>query len=462
MIDSLHAALPKAVEPALDPGARGRRRSSCRATPRDSAWSRCTGPPTSTTRLPGRAARHPAPGQRAASAGLADASAHPRQHRSARALASGCAGARIGCLPPQGYLEMVGLLAKARLVLTDSGGVQEETTALGVPCLTMRLEHRATDHGRAGHQHARAARRAACVLAPVDEIIESGGKRGRIPELWDGHTAERIAQHLSAWLARRRVMPKLGEAARMNARRERTARRMNALSVDVEDYFQVSALAPFIDRSSWDERPCRVERNVERLLELFEQRGARATFFTLGWIAERYPRLVRDIVARGPRTGQPRLRPSAGHASRPRRLPQDVRRAKVVLEDIGGQPVRGYRAPSFSIGHGNLWAFDVPAGGRLPLQLQRLSGAARPLRHARRAALRLSRRVRACSRSRSRRRACSVATCRQAGAATSGSLPTRSAAGPSSASTPWSSGRRSSTFIPGRSIPDSRACPAPA
>ncbi|WP_140633315.1 XrtA system polysaccharide deacetylase [Methylibium rhizosphaerae] len=134
---------------------------------------------------------------------------------------------------------------------------------------------------------------------------------------------------------------------------------MNALTVDVEDYFQVSALAPVIDRASWDSRPCRVERNVQRLLALFERRGARATFFTLGWIAERYPQLVRDIVAGGHELashGYGHLR--ASDQSRDEFL-DDIRRAKSLLEDIAGQPVLGYRAPSFSIGYGNPWAFDV-------------------------------------------------------------------------------------------------------
>ena len=133
----------------------------------------------------------------------------------------------------------------------------------------------------------------------------------------------------------------------------------NALTVDVEDYFQVSALAPVIGRDSWDQRECRVERNVERLLALFEQRGATATFFTLGWVAERYPQLVRRIVAGGHELashGYGHLR--ASDQSRAD-FADDVVRAKRLLEDIAGEPVRGYRAPSFSIGHGNLWAFDV-------------------------------------------------------------------------------------------------------
>ena len=131
------------------------------------------------------------------------------------------------------------------------------------------------------------------------------------------------------------------------------------MTVDVEDYFQVSALAPHFDRGTWDAQPCRVERNVQRLLALFAESGAHATFFTLGWIAERYPQLVRDIVAGGHELASH----GYGHqrASEQSRevFADDVQRAKALLEDLGGKPVLGYRAPSFSIGMGNLWAFDV-------------------------------------------------------------------------------------------------------
>lgn len=140
---------------------------------------------------------------------------------------------------------------------------------------------------------------------------------------------------------------------------ERSAVTVNALTVDVEDYFQVSAMAPHIARDSWDAQPCRVEHNVQRLLALFAQHRAHATFFTLGWIAERYPQLVRDILAGGHELashGYGHLRASD---QSPPDFKQDIQRAKALLEDIGGQPVRGYRAPSFSIGHSNLWAFDV-------------------------------------------------------------------------------------------------------
>jgi UDP-N-acetylglucosamine 2-epimerase (non-hydrolysing) len=108
----------------------------------------------------------------------------------------------IAVLPPQGYLEMLGLMAKAAVVLTDSGGMQEETTALGVPCLTMResTERPITvDEGT----NTVVARDATLTLRLVDEILAGGGKRGRAPELWDGRAAERIADHLAVWIATR-------------------------------------------------------------------------------------------------------------------------------------------------------------------------------------------------------------------------------------------------------------------
>ncbi|WP_298834528.1 XrtA system polysaccharide deacetylase [uncultured Piscinibacter sp.] len=133
----------------------------------------------------------------------------------------------------------------------------------------------------------------------------------------------------------------------------------NALTVDVEDYFQVSALAPHIERASWDERPCRVEANVQRLLAMFEERGVTATFFTLGWVAERYPQLVRDIVAGGHELASHGYGHQRATEQGQEDFRQDVLRAKGLLEDIGGQAVVGYRAPSFSIGYSNPWAFDV-------------------------------------------------------------------------------------------------------
>ncbi|TQK05233.1 XrtA system polysaccharide deacetylase [Herbaspirillum sp. SJZ107] len=133
----------------------------------------------------------------------------------------------------------------------------------------------------------------------------------------------------------------------------------NAMTCDVEDYFQVSAFAPYIDRASWPNRECRVEANMDRILALFERTGVRATFFTLGWIAERYPNVVKRIVAGGHELashGYGHLRASDQTRAE---FDNDIRSAKALLEDIGGQAVLGYRAPSFSIGRDNLWALDA-------------------------------------------------------------------------------------------------------
>ena len=133
----------------------------------------------------------------------------------------------------------------------------------------------------------------------------------------------------------------------------------NAMTIDVEDYFQVSAFAPHIDRASWPERECRVEANIERILALLAAAGVHATFFTLGWIAERYPAMVRRILAGGHELashGYAHQRASDQDLSA---FSDDIQRAKSLLEDIGGQAVLGYRAPSFSIGSANLWALDA-------------------------------------------------------------------------------------------------------
>ncbi|MBK9135251.1 MAG: DUF3473 domain-containing protein [Betaproteobacteria bacterium] len=135
----------------------------------------------------------------------------------------------------------------------------------------------------------------------------------------------------------------------------------NALTIDVEDYFQVSAFAPYIRRDEWDRRECRIERNVERILALLAERGTKATFFTLGWLAERYPQVVRRIVDGGHELASHGYGHERASDLDARAFRADVARAKRMLEDIGGVPVVGYRAPSFSIGTGNLWAFDVLA-----------------------------------------------------------------------------------------------------
>lgn len=150
----------------------------------------------------------------------------------------------------------------------------------------------------------------------------------------------------------------------------------NALTIDVEDYFQVSAFAPFIARAEWDQRECRVVRNVSRILELLDEQDTKATFFTLGWIAERYPDLIRRIV----REGHELASHGYGH-ERASDLDEiafshDICRAKAILEDLSGAEVTGYRAPSFSIGPANLWAFDCLARAGY-----RYSSSIYPIRH---------------------------------------------------------------------------------
>lgn len=150
----------------------------------------------------------------------------------------------------------------------------------------------------------------------------------------------------------------------------------NALTIDVEDYFQVSAFAPYIPRTDWDMRECRVERNVERILGMLDEHRTKATFFTLGWIAARYPQLIRRIADEGHEVASHGF----GHerASDLDRVAfdADIRRAKSVLEDLIGVEVAGYRAPSFSIGPGNLWAFECLAQAGY-----RYSSSIYPIRH---------------------------------------------------------------------------------
>ena len=131
---------------------------------------------------------------------------------------------------------------------------------------------------------------------------------------------------------------------------------INAMTVDVEDYFQVSALDRYIDRSSWDSIAPRVESNTNRILAICDSANIRATFFVLGWVAERHPNLIRTIVNSGHELA------SHGHShvrvteQTPAEFRNDVRRTKHLLEDLGGCQVRGYRAASYSINSSNLWA----------------------------------------------------------------------------------------------------------
>lgn len=133
----------------------------------------------------------------------------------------------------------------------------------------------------------------------------------------------------------------------------------NALTVDVEDYFQVSAFEPHIRREDWDTVPCRIERNMDRILDLFCELDVQATFFTLGWVAERYPHLIRRIVAEGHELASHGYEHVRVVNQDPAAFRSDVTKTKTLLEDLSGVEVQGYRAASYSIGEKNLWALDV-------------------------------------------------------------------------------------------------------
>ena len=134
---------------------------------------------------------------------------------------------------------------------------------------------------------------------------------------------------------------------------------VNAMSVDVEDYFQVSAFDAVVARSTWGQQESRVVANTTRLLEIFEQSGVTATFFVLGWIAERFPSLVRKISAAGHEIASHGYNHELVYTLTPEQFRDDVRAAKDRLEDAAGVAVLGYRAPSFSIVEKSLWALDA-------------------------------------------------------------------------------------------------------
>ena len=150
----------------------------------------------------------------------------------------------------------------------------------------------------------------------------------------------------------------------------------NAMSVDVEDYFQVSAFEKQVSREDWDAMPQRLPRNIARVLEIFDEHDVKATFFTLGWVCQKFPELIRDIVSGGHELA------SHGHDHARiwdlgvEKFRQDVADTRKLLEDTGGTSVAGYRAPSFSIGARSLWAYDAlrEAG-------YRYSSSVFPIRH---------------------------------------------------------------------------------
>ncbi len=134
---------------------------------------------------------------------------------------------------------------------------------------------------------------------------------------------------------------------------------MNVLTIDVEEYFHVSAFEHFITAEDWPAYESRVEQTTNRLLEHFSRAGAKATFFVLGWVAERHPGLIRAIRAEGHEVASHGYAHQVLTALTPSQFRVDVRRAKHILEDILGEPVLGYRAPSFTIMEDTVWALRV-------------------------------------------------------------------------------------------------------
>ncbi|MFW5969007.1 MAG: XrtA system polysaccharide deacetylase [Halofilum sp. (in: g-proteobacteria)] len=131
------------------------------------------------------------------------------------------------------------------------------------------------------------------------------------------------------------------------------------MSVDIEDYFQVHALAPHFPRAEWDKVPTRVGNNIDRTLELFARHGVHATFFVLGWVAERFPDHIRRIAAAGHEIASHGFSHHRVTELSPEEFRRDLAETRGLLEDLSGQRVRGYRAPSYSIGSSNSWALEV-------------------------------------------------------------------------------------------------------
>jgi polysaccharide deacetylase family protein (PEP-CTERM system associated) len=151
---------------------------------------------------------------------------------------------------------------------------------------------------------------------------------------------------------------------------------VNAMTVDVEDYFQVQAFANCVSRAEWDLRACRVEANTDRILNHFDGAGIRATFFTLGWVAARYPALIRRIVDAGHELASHGWEHVLVHDQDAKTFAADIGRTRKLLEDVGGTPVTGYRAATFSIGSRTPWAFD-----KLAEQGYRYSSSIYPVKH---------------------------------------------------------------------------------
>ncbi len=133
----------------------------------------------------------------------------------------------------------------------------------------------------------------------------------------------------------------------------------NALTIDVEDYFQVAALAEAVDRKDWHDMEYRVEANTDRLLSVLGDHNTKATFFTLGWVAEKSPALVRRIHDAGHEVASHGYSHQLIYKQTPEVFREETRRSRAILEDIIGEPVTGYRAASYSITAQSRWALDI-------------------------------------------------------------------------------------------------------
>lgn len=133
----------------------------------------------------------------------------------------------------------------------------------------------------------------------------------------------------------------------------------NALTVDVEDYFHVQAFANVVAQKDWDHYPSRVEMNTCRLIEMFAEHGVRATFFVLGWVAKRYPKLIKRIRAAGHRVGCHGYAHRTIYSGSRADFQKDLRVARQVIEDTLGLPIKSFRAPSYSITSKTLWALEI-------------------------------------------------------------------------------------------------------
>ncbi|CAA0123444.1 Peptidoglycan-N-acetylmuramic acid deacetylase PdaA [Halioglobus japonicus] len=151
---------------------------------------------------------------------------------------------------------------------------------------------------------------------------------------------------------------------------------INAMTVDVEDYFQVSAFESKVDKAQWQKWPLRVENNTHRILDLFAAHDVRGTFFTLGWVAQRFPDLVKRIVSEGHEIASHGWEHVRVNTQTPEAFREDIERTRKLLQDISGEPVLGYRAASYSIGANESWAWE-----QLAQAGYRYSSSIVPIRH---------------------------------------------------------------------------------